>query len=399
MNTENQVKGSDTFGIKEVLFLIVITCIVALMIGYMLGCKNNNSKKYDSTLNEIIANYEKIVSEFEGDIDKNKILTGAINGMLSTLNDEHSSIINDSYSDNFYKYLNGSYEGVGIEITNDDNNNILVVGTLSNSPAEAAGILKGDIIKSIDGNSMLNKDKSELTSYIKSNLKDYYKIIVDRDGEEKTFTLKREVVSIKSVSFKIIERENKKIGYIYISIFANATIKQFKNALDELSKNNIDGLVIDVRENSGGHLTTAVGMLSYLLSSDKVIYQTEKDGKTTLYYSKGSEDYKLPIVIVQNSNSASASELFTAALKEQLNAYVVGDTSYGKGTIQEINYLSNGETYKFTTKKWKTPNGAWIDGKGIKPDKEVSLDTTYIENPSEENDNQLNEALNYLIGQ
>lgn len=399
MNRGNQIKQSDTFGIKEVLFLIVITCIVALMIGYMLGSKTNNSKKYDSTLNEIIANYEKIVSEFEGDVDKDKILTGAINGMLNTLEDEHSTIINNSYSDNFYKYLNGSYEGVGVEITNDDNNNILVVGILPNSPAEAAGILKGDIIKSIDKNSMLNKDKSELTSYIKNNNKDYYKIIVDRDGEEKTFTLKKEVVSIKSVSSKIIEREDKKIGYIYISIFANATAEQFKNALDELSKNNIDGLIIDVRENSGGHLTTAVKMLSYLLSSDKVIYQTEKDGKTTVYYSKGSEDYKLPIAVIQNNNSASASELFTAALKEQLNAYVVGNTSYGKGTIQEINYLSNGETYKFTTKKWKTPNGTWIDGKGIKPDKEVSLDETYIKNPIDENDNQLNEALNYLIEQ
>ena len=180
-------------------------------------------------------------------------------------------------------------------------------------------------------------------------------------------------------------------------IFSGTTSEQFKKALDELEKQNINSLIIDVRENSGGHLTTVVDMLSYMLSSDKVIYQIEKDGETTLYNSKGKKNIEYPIVLIQNKNSASASELFVSALSEQLGAYIIGETSYGKGTVQEVNYLSNGDTYKFTTKKWKTSKGVWINKKGIKPDLEISLDEEYSLNPNDNTDNQLQAAIKYLI--
>ena len=164
-----------------------------------------------------------------------------------------------------------------------------------------------------------------------------------------------------------------------------------------LEKQNIDSLIIDVRENTGGHLTTAVSLLSNFLDSKHVIYQIEKDNKTTKYYSKGKVQKKYPIVVLQNENSASASELLSAALKEEYGATIVGKTSFGKGTVQEVVSLSNGDTYKFTTKKWLTPKGNWIHKKGIAPDIEVNLSEKYQENPVEENDNQLQAAIDYLL--
>lgn len=202
---------------------------------------------------------------------------------------------------------------------------------------------------------------------------------------------------IKSVASKIIEKENKKIGYIYISIFSNTTAAQFKKELDELKKQGIDALIIDVRENSGGHLTTAVGIISELVSSEKVIYQIEKDNKKSKFYSLGKNDFEYPIAIIQNSNSASAAEMLSISLKENLQAIIVGETSYGKGTVQELNYLSNGDSYKYTTKKWLSPNGNWIEGKGVVPDVEVKLSNEYIDDPIDEKDNQLETAINELI--
>jgi len=388
-----------TFGNKEVFFLIVTTSIISIIMGIIIsGCSNKeyNDYKKDKTLVEFIKTYNNVVNDYYEDVDKKKLLSGAINGMLSTL-DEYSTVIDNENDENFSLSLDGNYDGIGIQIVNDSENNIVVVNVLDNSPAENVGVKEGDIAKSIDNINLTGKSIKELSNYVKENNKLKYTLVVDRGGETLTFELDKKNIIIKSVTSKIIERENKKIGYIYISIFSNTTAAQFKSNLRNLEEQNINSLIIDVRENSGGHLTTAVSMLSAMLSSDRVIYQTEKDGKFSKYYSLGKKDKKYKIVILQNNNSASASELFTSALKEQLNAIVVGDTSYGKGTIQELNYLSNGDSYKYTTKKWLTSKGNWIHKKGIVPDIKVKMDEKYYNEPKDENDNQLQIALNELL--
>ena len=179
-------------------------------------------------------------------------------------------------------------------------------------------------------------------------------------------------------------------------MFASNTADQFKAAVESLEKQGMDSLIIDVRYNTGGHLTSAVEILSYLLSSDKVIYQIESKGTTTKYYSKGSETKTYPIVVLQNKNSASASELLSAALKEEYGATIIGEVSYGKGTVQELVTLTDGTQYKFTTKKWLTPKGNWINGVGVSVDIEEALSKEYENNPTEENDNQLQRAVQYL---
>ena len=386
--------NNKKFSTIEVIFLVVITCLVSLYFGTKITYKESNK---DGFLSEIEKVYKEITANYYTDINKDDLLSGAINGMTSAL-DKYSTLIDSSSNENFYLTLEGSYSGVGIEISSDNDKNIFIIGVLSNSPAEKAGLKAGDIIKKIDNIDLSNKDYKYVSEYIRKNYnKTDYKIEILRDGETLNFNLKKDTVMIKSVSSKIIEKEDKKIGYIYISIFSNTTVSQFKKELDNLQKNGISSLIIDVRENSGGHLTTAVVILSELLSSENVIYQIEKNSKKSKFYSLGKKNFEYPIAIIQNGDSASASEMLAISLKENLNAIIIGETSYGKGTVQELNYLSNGDTYKYTTKKWLSPKGKWIEGKGIVPDFEVKLNEEYINNPTDENDNQLQTAINEIL--
>ncbi len=386
--------NNKKFSTIEVIFLVVITCLVSLYFGTKITYKESNK---DEFLSEIEKVYKEITTNYYTDVNKDDLLSGAINGMTSAL-DKYSTLIDSSSNENFYLTLEGSYSGVGIEISSDNDNNIFIIGVLSNSPAEKAGLKAGDIIKKIDNIDLSNKDYKYVSEYIRKNSnKTDYKIEILRDGETLNFDLKKDTVMIKSVSSKIIEKEDKKIGYIYISIFSNTTASQFKKELDNLQKNGISSLIIDVRENTGGHLTTAVGILSELLSSENVIYQIEKNSKKSKFYSLGKKNFEYPIAIIQNGDSASASEMLAISLKENLNAIIIGETSYGKGTVQELNYLSNGDTYKYTTKKWLSPKGKWIEGKGIVPDFEVKLNEEYINNPTDENDNQLQTAINEIL--
>lgn len=389
--------NKNNFKTTEVLFLIVITALISLIIGYLLNNRSGEQNISDEALKEIINNYYYIVDNYYDEIDKDKIISGAIDGMVSALGDDYSQLLEEDSSSTFYMTLEGSYKGIGIEIYNDKDNNIVILDVLDDSPAEKAGIKSGDIVKKIDDKNLENTDKSELTKYIKENEKNSYQLIIVRDGQEMTFNLEQSEITIKSVASKVIEQENRKIGYIYISIFSNTTSDQFKTSLKSLEEKNIDSLIIDVRENSGGHLTTVVSLLSEILDSSHVIYQIEKDGETTKYYSKGKETKKYPIIVLQNGNSASASELLSAALKEEYGATIIGETSYGKGTVQEVVGLSNGDTYKFTTKKWLTPKGNWIHKNGVVPDIEVSLDETYQNDPTDANDNQLQAAIRYIL--
>lgn len=389
--------NKNSFRTAEVIFLVVVTSIISLIVGYLLNDEGTNkSKSNDKYINEIIDNYNNIVNNYYEGVDKSKLVSGAVNGMVESLGDEHSSLIDQTNDSTFNINLKGTYEGIGVEIINDDDMNIVVIGVISDSPAAKAGIKAGDIIKKIDDKSLENTNITELTKYVKENKNELYNLIIVRDKNEMNVTIERSKITIKSVLSKTFERNNKKIGYIYMSVFANATVDQFEKALAQLEKENIDGLIIDVRSNTGGHLTTAVSIVSNFLDDTNVIYQIEQNNKKTKHYSIGDKTKEYPIVVLQNNGSASASELLSSSLKEAYGATIIGTTSYGKGTVQEMVKLKNGDSYKFTTKKWLTPKGNSINKKGVKPDVEIELSDEYINNPSDDTDNQLQEAINYL---
>ena len=217
------------FSTIEVVFLVVVTCLVSLYFGTKITYKEANK---DEFLSEIEKVYQEITTNYYTDVNKDDLLSGAINGMTSAL-DKYSTLI-DSSDETFYLTLEGSYSGIGIEISSDNDNNILIVGVLSNSPAEKAGLKTEDIIKKIDDIDLSDKDYKYVSEYIRKNSnKNEYKIEISRNGETLTYNLKKDTVTIKSVSSKIIEKENKKIGYIYISIFSNTTTSQFKKELEK----------------------------------------------------------------------------------------------------------------------------------------------------------------------
>lgn len=383
------------FGIVEVSVLVVASIIISFFSGIFIIKKletRTSVSKEDRYLQEFEEQYQYILDHYYESVDKEKIIDGAISGMLNSLGDEHSNFI-DQDNSSFDEDLQGSYEGVGIEVYSDSEN-IIVLRVFEGSSAEKAGIKPGDKILSVDGKDLKGKSTKEFSNYIKqSSEKKKFKITYERDGKENTVTLSKKYLIIPSVSSKLYEENNKKIGYLSVSTFSATTYHQFSKALNDLEKKGIDSLIIDLRGNSGGHLSVVTDMLSLFMDDSHVIYQIQTKEKTTKYYSDGKENFKYPIIILQDGGSASASELMSSSLQEQLNAIVVGTTSYGKGTVQEVVDLTDGNQYKFTTKKWLTSKGKWINEKGIKPDIEVELNDVYYETLDENDDNQLQAAL------
>lgn len=397
----NKVIKNNNFRTPEVIFLIVITCIISFVMGLNINKKTNYNMEIknikDPELTEFIKNYNYILENYYDEIDSKKLLDGATDGMIQKLGDEFSTTIDDDESNSFNIRLEGTYEGIGIEIINDNNNNIVVYNVIPDSPAEKAGLKTGDIIISINGKKFTNKKSSELSNYIQKSKMKTFKIVVKRGEEEKEYKLQRNKVTLKSVVSEYIERDNKKIGYIYISLFANDTYNQFKNELKQLESKKIDSLIIDVRDNTGGHLTTVSKILSLFLDNSHIIYQTKTKTATKKIYSTGEETKKYKIIVLQNENSASASELLSATLKEEYKATIIGTNSYGKGTVQELIETNTGKEYKFTTKKWLTPNGEWIHKKGVEPTIKLELSDEYKKSPKRENDNQYNRAIEEAI--
>ena len=392
-------ESKNTFHTFEVVFLIIITCIVSIFMGMTISSRfgaNPTTKSENELISKLLDHYQYIKDHYYEEIDDETLLNGAIAGMVEALDDPYSTFIDESDSENFNMSLNGNYSGIGIEIINNQEGNIQIVGVFPSSPAAQAGVLVNDIVIAIDGKDMTNKDKSELTKYVKEHNLEQFTLTVLRGEEKLDIYVKKAIVEIPSVSSKIYEQNGKKIGYIYFGIFSTITDQQFQKELQSLEEEGIESLIIDVRENSGGHLTTATNIVSLFLDQTKVIYQIEMKGQTTKYYSKGNQTKKYPIIILQNGNSASAAELLSGALKESYGATIIGQTSYGKGTVQELVDVDDHIEYKFTTKKWLTPNGNWIHKKGIAPDIEIQLDVNYFTNPSDITDNQLQEALRYL---
>jgi carboxyl-terminal processing protease len=388
-------KKKIKFDIIEVLVLVFTTMILSVVMGSYLSYKFIGPRNdYSKDLERFIKNYNYIIDNYYGDIDEKVLLDGAIEGVLEALGDPFSSYI-DPDNDNLELYLDGSFKGIGVEIINNQDSNILIKKVFSDSPAYKAGIKAGDVVLSVNDVDFTNKTPEELSLYIKSN-NGPFTVRIRREAEEKIFILNKGLVIIESVTSKTFEINGKKIGMIKVDVFSATTYSQFRKKLIELEKEKIDSLIIDLRDNGGGHLGVVRDMVSLFLNKKHIIYQTEDKQEIKKYFSSGNIDKKYPIVLLSNVNSASASELMMAALRDNLNAQIIGERSFGKGTIQELQTLTDGNQIKLTIKKWLTPKGVWIHGKGLEPDIKISLDSKYYQEPIENNDTQLQKALEEL---
>lgn len=386
-----------TFKTIDMLGLLVLTCCISLFSGYFFGNRmamKTTTASMPTGMDKVINTFNDIKENYYKDVKDETLINGAISGMLNALGDPYAAFI-DTSSNNFDVMLEGNYEGIGIEVFNNDKEEIEILTVFDNSPASRAGLKPKDIITKLNNESVKGKSTTELVNKIKKLKNAEFTLMVMRGEDEIKVTVKREQIELSSVRSKTFKEQDKTIGYMRIDIFSLSTYSQFKAQLEKLEKDKMDSLIIDVRGNSGGHLVTVSNILSLFLDKSHVIYQTQKKENIEKFYSTGKTTKTYPIVVLTDGSSASASELLAATLKEEYGATTIGKTTYGKGTVQELKDVDHNE-YKFTTKKWLTPKGNWINEKGVTPDIEVDLDQAYLNNPSDETDKQLQKALEYL---
>ena len=393
-------KKQKSFSTSETILLVLMASLVSYFIGHILVFDKDKSVvvRKDPFISEFERNYNYIIDNYYDKIDRQSLINSAISGMLESLDDPYSVYIDEDSSDNFNITLNGSYQGIGVQIVKDDNTGyILVTGVFKDSPSSKAGLKAGDYIISVNNLKSKETDASGFSKYVRESNDKEFNMHILRGTEELDLKVVRENVVIASVTSEVFERNNKKVGYIYIGIFASNTDDQFKTEYYKLKEQNIDSLIIDVRDNTGGHLTAVDGILDLFVDKNHVKYEFYQNGVTTKVRGKNNTADKLNIVLIGNENSASASEVLISSLKDNLNSILIGKKTYGKGTVQELVNLSDGNQYKITVKKWLTPSGKWInDTKGIVPDLEVELDAKYLETHDDGDDTQLQAAIDYL---
>ena len=398
-NKEEKHKGKELYTSKEVITVMIFSIGIGFLMCF--GCVSlltgKNYLRVTKDLDKVVDTYYAIVDNYYGDLDKDALIDGAVEGMISSVGDTFTSYSNSDDTTSFNETINGSYEGIGCTIaTYPEDNKIVVLEVFSGSPSEKAGLKVGDIIIKVDGESYQDKNSNDISSYIKDSGKDKVVLTVERDNMEKDITINLSKVEIPYVTSKVLEKNNQKVGYIGISLFSSTSYKQFKEKLEELEKEKINSLIIDVRDNSGGYLTSVTDICNMFLEKGKIIYQLEDSSGTVKKKDTTKEKRTYEVTVLINGGSASASEILASAIKESYGGLVVGTNSYGKGTVQQTKKLLDGSMIKYTTQKWLTPEGNFINEVGVTPTNEVKLNEEYYSNPSDDNDNQLQEALNLL---
>ena len=395
-NTFSFIKvEKDTYSFSEVLVVTIFSLLVgafACLSVFAVLSGGRDYFKLSRELSKFVEVYDTLVDNYNGEIDKDKLIDEAIDGMISSVGDNYTSYVDAEGSDEFDELVGGVYEGIGCTIQLQESG-IKVIEVFDDSPAEKAGLKVDDIILKVDEKDATKMSSDEIANYIKNKESAEIDMVVLRDEKEVQITLTRGEVETPVVNSAIYEKNGKKVGYLSISIFSSVSSKQFKIKLEELEKDGIDSLVIDVRSNNGGYLSEVTDIASQLLSKGDIIYQVEKDDKKETTKDKTSTKREYPVAVLVNQSSASASEILAAAIKESYGGYVVGTVTYGKGTVQQTKKLSDGSMIKYTIENWLTPDGNWINEVGIEPTHEVELSEEYYSNPTVENDNQLQKAL------
>lgn len=371
---EEFINKNVNFSLLEVIIIILVTGIVVSLstglIVYNNYDKISKSKSDDtsSEIKEFTESYNHIINSYIDEVDKSKLIDAAISGMYNFLNDEYSIYMDNDMTESLNEQLEGTYDGIGIEMTMNNKGVIYVTQVFKNTPAEKAGLKPDDILVALDGESLEGKTTAEVASVIKKGTKSEFKLTYKRDNIEKTVTVNKKHIYINSVKSEIFDN----VGYINISTFSATTEEQVKKELDNFDK-NISNLIIDLRNNTGGYLNAAYDVSELFLKKGKVIYQLkDRNNKITKFTAKSGEYRHFNnIIVIINGSTASASEILALALKESANAKIVGTKSYGKGTVQETSKLKSGSMVKYTTAYWLSPEGNSINKTGITPDYKI----------------------------
>lgn len=391
--------SNDTYKFKEVLIIMLFSLGLGFFTCFSIITIFNGGRSYftvSKDLDKFIDAYYTIVDNYYGDLNKDDLVNSAIEGMVNSVGDAYTNYSDSDTTTSFLETVEGTYEGIGCTIAQKQTGEIVIIDMFEDGPSAKAGLMLNDIILKVDDIEAEGKTTTELSDYIKNTKNKNIKITVLRNNEKKEITVVRDKVEVPTVTSEILEKNNKKIGYINISIFSSITDKQFITELEKLQKENIEGLVIDVRGNGGGYLSSVTNILNKILEKDKVIYQLESKDKVEKKKDTTKECLNIPIAVLTNTGSASASEILASAIKESYGGYVVGTNTYGKGTVQQTSQLPDGSMIKYTVQNWLTPNGNWLNEVGLEPTDYVEQSNEYYDNPINDNDSQLQKALELL---
>lgn len=351
--------------------LSIMLILWLLTIKFYLGKANNDLYKNLEIFNQVLS---LVQATYVDEVDSKKLIYGAIDGMLASLNDPYTRFLREESYKELKMETEGKFGGAGFIITIKDNN-LTIIAPIAGTPADRAGLKPNDIILKINDESTKGMDLNTAVSKIRGTPGTKVKLTIMRDEfkEPKDFIITREIINIKSVFSKVIDFNNKKIGYIRIVNFAEDTTSSLEKVLNQYEKAKVDGLVLDLRNNPGGLLYTA-WKVSDLFLNKGIIVSTKgrtEDQDKVYYASSISYCDGVPMAVVVNEGSASASEIVTGALKDNKRAIVVGTKTFGKGVVQTVRELGDNLAVSITTAKYYTPSGICIHNVGIKPDIEV----------------------------
>ena len=372
--------------IIAVLLIAIISSISTLgLIYYALGFNEQGF----SNLMRFITAYRFIETKYVNDTDDVKLIDAAIDGMVKSLNDPHSNYLSPKMYKTLMEQTEGSFAGIGVIMGMDNEQKIHIVGIMENSPGQKAGLQEGDEILAVDGVPVTQMAFDEVAAHVRGQAGTDVVLTIMRDNANQDITITRDNIKLKTVGHKMLDNN---IGYIQIVSFSEDTANEFNEAYNDLKNQGMKALVLDLRNNPGGLLTTCVEIAKKLVPKGEIVSIVDKQGNKETY-SSSLEAPEYPLVVLINKNSASASEILSGAIQDTKAGTIIGNTSYGKGSVQTILPMFEDDAVKLTIAKYYTPSGRSIDGTGITPDIEINLD----ENAT--SDTQLDKALEVLKAQ
>ena len=389
--------------IYRVVMIVILTAVITFMVTTIvmynkfnnLYASDSNTSNSTNTSNEYslvqtLQTFKTMINQlYIGDIDEESMLEGAIKGYVEGLGDPYTEYLTKEEMEEFTEETNSEYVGIGVYVGNDTvNNTILVVGVMKSSPAEEAGIQIGDVIEKIDGVAYTGKQLDEATKVLKAEEGTTATLTIRRDNEEKELTVVRRKITVQHVASEMLENN---IAYIQIDSFDANVASSFEEQITSLINNGATGIIIDLRNNGGGIVDEATGIADLFLDKGETILITKSKKENNEEETKSERDpivKDIPVVILVNEATASASEILAGALKDNYGATIIGKQTYGKGVIQTLYTLTDGSGIKITTEEYYTPNHNQINEIGITPDIEVDI--------TENEDTQLQRAIEEL---
>ena len=359
---------------NKILRNIIIALLIAIfsslstlgIIYYLLGF---NQQGFFNLMRFVTA-YRFIELKYVNQTDDINLIDGAIDGMVKSLGDPHSNYLSPKMYQSLKEQTQGSFAGIGVVMGMDNNKNINIVAVMEDSPGQKAGLAEGDQIIAVDGTPVTEMAFDEVAAHVRGEPGTDVVLTIMRDGTQQDYTITRDNIKLKTVGHEMLDNN---IGYIQIVSFSEDTAQEFMDAYTDLQNQGMQGLVLDLRNNPGGLLGACVDIAKNLVPKGDIVSIVDKDGNKEVY-SSDLEQVPYPVAVLINKNSASASEILSGAIQDTKSGVIIGETSYGKGSVQTILPMMDDDAVKLTIAKYYTPSGRSIDGVGITPDIEVKLD-------------------------